>query len=512
MTLPPTPQPSASAFSRRTLLQSGSLVLLLGGAHIARGAGIVSVRIWPAEDYTRVTIESDTALKTSQLLVSSPPRLAVDITGLDLNPALRELVAKVRADDPNVASIRVGQNAPSVVRLVIDLKHAIKPQVFSLTPVASYKHRLVFDLYPANPPDPLDTLIAERMKELGTANNRQTGPDTLGDLIARQIERANTTVRQGDTTVASASPPRPAPAPRPVPRPAPVPPPTAAAPAQPTPRSNPMPDAGDGGGLANTNPPPAAAPPATARSRPADSTDRLIIVAIDPGHGGEDPGATGPAGTREKDVVLQIALKLRDRINATSVNGNPMRAFLTRDADFFVPLGTRVDKARRVGADLFVSIHADAFMRPDANGASVFALSERGASSTAARWLAQKENDADLIGGVNVDDKDTHVQTALLDMSTTVQIRDSLRLGDAMLGAIGGVGRLHKASVERANFAVLRSPDVPSVLVETAFISNPTEEMRLRSTSYQNDLANALIDGIKKYFRANPPLARNRQV
>jgi N-acetylmuramoyl-L-alanine amidase len=273
-----------------------------------------------------------------------------------------------------------------------------------------------------------------------------------------------------------------------------------------------MPDAGDGGGLANTNPPPAAAPPATARSRPADSTDRLIIVAIDPGHGGEDPGATGPAGTREKDVVLQIALKLRDRINATSVNGNPMRAFLTRDADFFVPLGTRVDKARRVGADLFVSIHADAFMRPDANGASVFALSERGASSTAARWLAQKENDADLIGGVNVDAKDTHVQTALLDMSTTVQIRDSLRLGDAMLGAIGGVGRLHKASVERANFAVLRSPDVPSVLVETAFISNPTEEMRLRSTSYQNDLANALIDGIKKYFRANPPLARNRQV
>ncbi|MFV0681202.1 N-acetylmuramoyl-L-alanine amidase [Ottowia sp.] len=506
MTLPPIPQHPPPALKRRTLLQGGSLVLLLGRAHIARGAGIVAVRIWPAEDYTRVTIESDAALKTSHLMVSSPPRLAVDITGLDLNPALRELVAKVRADDPNIAGIRVGQNAPSVVRLVIDLKHTINPQVFSLTPVASYKHRLVFDMYPANPPDPLETLIAERMKELGTNNAApQDGPDSLGDLIARQIERANSAVRGNDATVvASASPPPPAPAPRPAAKaPAPSP--------APSRSPAPMPESGDGGhsdfGSASV------APPAPARSTsPAGRTDRLIIVAIDPGHGGEDPGAIGPSGTYEKDVVLQIALKLRDRINRTTVAGSPMRAFLTRDADFFVPLKTRVEKARRVRADLFVSIHADAFMRPEANGASVYALSERGASSTAARWLAQKENDADLIGGVNVDEQDTHVQRALLDMSTTVQIRDSLRLGGAMLGAIGGVGRLHKPSVERANFAVLRSPDVPSVLVETAFISNPSEEKRLRSSNYQNQLANALTSGIKKYFAANPPLARSRQI
>ena len=242
------------------------------------------------------------------------------------------------------------------------------------------------------------------------------------------------------------------------------------------------------------------------------STDRLIIVAIDPGHGGEDPGATGPGGTREKDVVLQVALKLRDRINNSTVGGSPMRAFLTRDADFFVPLTMRVEKARRVGADLFVSIHADAVPHPNASGASVYALSERGASSTTARWLAQSENDSDRVGGANLGVRDSALQRTLLDMSTSAQIRDSLLLGDSMLSQIKGVGRLHKAQVERANFAVLRQPDIPSILVETAFISNPEEETKLRSETYQNNLANALINGIQKYFAANPPMARNRQI
>ncbi len=460
MSLPTPPSPE-----RRRLLQTGSLVLLIGAHQIARGAGIVAVRIWPAEDYSRVTIESDRPLKTTHRFVVSPPRLAVDIEGLQLDATLRELVAKVRADDPNIAGIRVGQNSPSVVRLVIDLKQEIKPQVFTLAPVAAYKNRLVFDLYPAHPVDPLAALIAQRTREPGSASVpaapvvATTAPapaaDSLGDLIARQIERANA----------------------PLVAPVPV----------------------------------APEPPRTVARGPEAGTERLIIVAIDPGHGGEDPGATGASGTHEKDVVLQIALKLRDRINGSSVGGNPMRAFLTRDSDFFVPLATRVQKARRVRADLFVSIHADAFIRPDANGASVFALSEHGASSTAARWLANKENEADRIGGVNTDDKDSGVQRALLDMSTTAQIRDSLKLGDAMLGHIGAIGRLHKGSVERANFAVLRNPDVPSVLVETAFISNPEEEQRLRSQAYQNQLADALASGIKKYFAANPPLARNRQ-
>ena len=466
---------------RRDLLQqAGSLVLLLSGAQIARGAGIVAVRVWPAEDYTRVTIESDTALKTQHRLLASPPRLFVDIDGLDLNAQLRELVGKVKPDDPNIAGVRVGQNAPGVVRLVMDLKHATRPQVFTLDPVAAYQHRLVFDLYPANPPDPLEQLIAERMKELGgpagaapvttAAGVKASNVDALGDLIAKQIERANDTVVA--KTPVPAAPRARAPSPAVV----------------------------------------AKAPSRPKQAEDAGRTDRLIIIALDPGHGGEDPGATGPAGTHEKDIVLQVAFKLRDRINNTTAGGNPMRAFLTRDADFFVPLGKRVEKARRVGADLFISIHADAFISPEARGASVFALSERGASSSAAKWLADNENKADLIGGVNVNVKDAHVQRALLDMSTTAQINDSLKLGGAMLREIGGVGRLHKARVERAGFAVLKAPDIPSVLVETAFISNPEEEVKLRSDAYQNDLANALINGIQKYFSANPPLARNRSV
>ena len=329
--------------------------------------------------------------------------------------------------------------------------------------------RLTADALPFQ--DPLEALIAERMRDLGTPRAADpAAPDTLGELIARQIERANNMTRPGGDTVARA----------------------------PAPPAAQKPGAGQPRGSA-TPPPPA-------------RTDRLIIVALDPGHGGEDPGAIGPGGTREKDVVLQVALKLRDRINNTTVGGSPMRAFLTRDADFFVPLATRVEKARRVGADLFISIHADAVPHPNASGASVYALSERGASSTAARWLANKENDSDRVGGVNVTAKDQHVRSVLLDMSTTAQIRDSLQLGAAMLGPIGNIGRLHKRSVERANFAVLRNPDVPSVLVETAFISNPEEERRLRTDSYQNDLANALINGIQKYFAANPPMARSREI
>ena len=443
--------------SRRLLLQAGSLVLLLGAQQIARGASIVAVRVWPAADYSRVTIESDRALVAKQFFVSTPPRLAVDIEGLDLDPSLRELVAKVQPDDPNIAGIRVGQNTPGVVRLVVDLKQAARPQVFTLAPVAAYQHRLVFDLYPAEAPDPLEALIAERLRGANSATAAPlpaSAPDPLGDLIAQQSQR----------------PEAPAPA---------APPPKARAPAVRT---------------------------------PARSTDRLIIVALDPGHGGEDPGAIGPGGTREKDVVLKVARQLRDRTNATQVGGNPMRAFLTSDGDFFVPLGTRVEKARRVQADLFVSIHADAFTTPSARGASVFALSQGGASSSAARWLASKENEADLIGGVNVGSQDRHVQRALLDMSTTAQINDSLKLGSVLLGEIGGMARLHKPRVEQAGFAVLKAPDIPSVLVETAFISNPEEEAKLRSAAYQEQLADALMRGIVRYFAKNPPLARSRTV
>ncbi|MBT9506434.1 N-acetylmuramoyl-L-alanine amidase [Rhodoferax sp.] len=438
---------------RRSVLQSGALVLLLGAQHIARGATILAVRVWPAPDYSRVTIESDTALTTKHIFVASPPRLAVDIEGIDLNPALKELVAKVRADDPNIAGIRVGQFAPGIVRLVLDLKQPIAPQVFTLSPVAAYQHRLVFDLYPTQATDPLEALIAERLQDAQTAQGSKpgstSGHDPLGDLIAQSTKKPVALAKGSEPAGAGA---------------------------------------------------------------PAARTDRLIIVALDPGHGGEDPGAVGPGGTREKDVVLRLAHLLRDRINAASINGNTMRAYLTRDADFFVPLHVRVQKARRVQADLFVSLHADAFFTPQPQGASVFALSQGGASSSAARWMAAKENKADLIGGLNVKSKDATVQRALLDMSTTAQINDSLKLGKNLLGEIGRVGKLHKGKVEQAGFAVLKAPDIPSVLVEAAFISNPAEEIKLNSEEYQTQLADALMRGIESYFAKNPPLARNRSV
>ncbi|SFD37935.1 N-acetylmuramoyl-L-alanine amidase [Paracidovorax konjaci] len=507
---PEAPRPGLPGPSRRELLRAGTLVLLLGTQQIARGAGILAVRVWPAQDYSRVTIESDRQLSAKQFFVATPPRLAVDIEGIDLNPELRELVAKVKPDDPNIAGIRVGQNAPGVVRLVVDLKRAALPQVFTLPPIAAYQHRLVFDLYPADPEDPLETLIAERLRDAApgaaavglppptpaplpniAAARPGSAGDPLGDLIAQHSQRPGTAAAPAPAGgLPTPVPGTTAPVATPSGAPAAAPPAVAAAPSPP--------HSGAAG---------APAAPAIARA-----TDRLIIVALDPGHGGEDPGATGPGGTREKDVVLKVAFLLRDRINATTIGGNPMRAFLTRDADFFVPLGVRVEKARRVQADLFVSIHADAFTTPAARGASVFALSQSGASSTAARWLANKENQSDLVGGLNVRSQDRHVQSALLDMSTTAQINDSLKLGSVLLGEIGNMAKLHKPRVEQAGFAVLKAPDIPSVLVETAFISNPEEEAKLRTAAYQQQLADALMRGITRYFAKNPPLARSRSV
>ena len=450
----------------------GSLVLLLGTAQLARGAAIVAVRVWPARDYTRVTIESNQPLAAKHLLTAAPLRLVVDIDGLELRDALRELVGKVRPDDPFIAGVRVGQYQPRVVRLVFDLKQAVVPQQFTLDPVAAYQHRLVFDLYPPVEADPLLALI--RDKEAAEERAAQAVQDALGELIAR-IDKPLT----------------PLPVPVPAPAPALVTPPPPAASAAPAPATS------------TPAPPP---PPSDAERQ---RVDRLVIIALDPGHGGEDPGAVGPTGLREKDVVLAIALQLRDRLNALP----GMRVMMTRDGDFFVPLHERVRKARRVQADLFVSIHADAFFRPEARGASVFALSTSGATSTAARWMAQRENAADQVGGVNVANvKDRQVLQAMLDMSTTAQIKDSLKLGHEVLADIGRVGRLHKRQVEQAGFAVLKAPDIPSILVETAFISNPEEEDRLRDPAFRKQLVDALTAGIRRYFAKNPRLARPRQL
>ncbi len=418
----PEPQPLASR-TRRTVLKAGATLLLsLVATRVAHAAQIVAVRVWPAADYTRVTLESDSKLKATHFLVQNPNRVVIDIDGVDLDPKLKSLVAKVQANDPYIAQVRVGQNRPGVVRLVFDLKEEIQPQVFTLDPVGEYRHRLVFDLYPVKEADP----IAELLKK---------SPAT---------------------------------------------------------------------------PPLAARPPEPAAKQTEDDEQpemtRMVTIALDPGHGGEDPGAVGRGGNYEKNVVLAIAHRLKAKLEQQP----NVRVMLTRDGDYFVPLNVRVQKARKVQADLFVSIHADAFIEPTARGSSVFALSEKGASSTAARWLANKENAADLIGGINIRSKNQQLASVLLDLSTTAQINDSLKLAKSVLGEIGSINKLHKGQVEQAGFAVLKAPDIPSILVETAFISNPEEEAKLTDERYQDQMAEALMRGIRKYVHKHPTLNRGR--
>jgi N-acetylmuramoyl-L-alanine amidase len=423
---------------RRDLVLGAGAALLLGfQTQDVMALEVLAVRLWPARDYTRVAIEHDSpglAFRTN--LLTQPDRLLVDIEGMQLSPALKELVARIAPNDPYIAGVRVGQFQPTVVRLVFDLKQPVKPQVFMLSPVAQYAHRLVLDFYPQQEIDPLLSFLAS--------------------------------VDQGPAKPEGVTPQAPAPSPPP--------------------------------------PKPAERDPIAAFADPPGqvSTQRLVTIALDPGHGGEDPGAVGKSGAREKDIVLAIARRVKRLIDQQS----GVKAFLTRDGDYFVPLGRRVQKARAVRADLFVSIHADAWISPHAKGSSVYVLSERGASSAAARWMAKQENRSDEIGGLSIESKDRLLTQTLLDMSTTAQIKDSLKLAKSVLSEIGEINTLHKRQVEQAGFAVLKAPDIPSILIETAFISNPDEERRLKDDGYQNQIAQAIVDGLLAYLENNPPLAR----
>jgi len=376
----------------------------------AQALQLTATRLWPSPDYTRITLEAQQQVTHTYFSLANPERLVIDLEGVEAGPALNALAGQLGADDPYISAIRVGLNRPGVMRVVLDLKAPVKPSIFQLQPLGQYGHRLVVDLYPAQP------------------------------------------------------------------------------------------------GAAASNP--ATAQPVTAQpSRPAaPHYARLITVAIDAGHGGEDPGAIGAKGSYEKHITLAVARKLKEKIDAQE----NMRAVLVRDGDYFVPLAQRVNKARAVKADLFLSIHADAFIKPHAHGSSVFALSETGATSVAARWLAKKENDADLVGGINIDVKDPFLKRTLIDLSQTATINDSLKLGHAVLKEIGTVNRLHKPHVEQAGFAVLKAPDIPSILIETAFISNPEEEKRLNDPGYQDTLVDAIVVGIKNYFNAHPLTAPAR--
>jgi N-acetylmuramoyl-L-alanine amidase len=434
---------SRLSLGRRQLLRYAGASLILSVSPLAGAAAkmpaVLAVRIWPAADYTRVTLEFDAPLKYNHFTVENPDRLVVDIEGVEFNSVLDSLARKVATDDPYIKLLRAGRFKPGVVRLVMELKTKVNPQVFEVKPVGEYGHRLVLDVYPVNPPDPLMALLEGRKDAVEPL---KTDPEPL--LAEKKPDE---------------------PAPRKVEK-------------------------------------PLEAPEVhTSKKTGKPIVDRLVTITLDPGHGGEDPGAIGKGGSQEKNVTLEVAKRLKARIDAEP----NMRAVLTRDSDFFVPLQMRVQKARRVQSDLFLSIHADGWIKPDARGSSVFVLSERGASSTQARLLAQKENEADLIGGVNLGAKDPFLARTLLDLSQTATINDSLKLGKYLLGELGAINTLHKNNVEQAGFAVLKAPDIPSALIETAFISNPEEERRLNDDAYQEKLAEAIVRGIRVYFGKHPP-------
>lgn len=397
----------------------------------------MAVRIWPAVDYTRVTLEHDAPIKYTHFTVENPDRLVVDIEGVEFNSVLDSLARKVATDDPYIKLLRAGRFKPGVVRLVMELKTKVAPQVFELKPAGDYSHRLVLDVYPVNPPDPMMALLQGRQDAVEPYKLDPEPPVAQNKPVEAPAQTVNNNAPEVHTSKKSGKP----------------------------------------------------------------VVDRLITITLDPGHGGEDPGAVGKGGSYEKNVTLAVAKRLKARIDAEP----NMRAVLTRDSDFFVPLQMRVQKARRVQSDLFLSIHADAWIKPDARGSSVFVLSERGASSTQARLLAQRENEADLVGGVNLGAKDLFLARTLLDLSQTATINDSLKLGKYLLGELGGVNTLHKNHVEQASFAVLKAPDIPSALIETAFISNPEEERRLNDDAYQDKLADAIVRGVRQYFIKHPP-------
>ncbi len=428
-------------FGRSVLALIAFITVLLTGTLPVMAGNIVAVRAWPADDYTRITLEHDGNVHAKHFLLANPDRLVVDVDGTELNATLKELISKIQPDDPYIQQVRVGQLNPKTVRLVFDLKTAVNPQVFSLAPIDKYKHRLVLDLYPKEPLDPIAALIMK--------GEWKNDPETV-QVVASTPKKSIIDAPSRKTALSG----------------------------------EPLKDAGK------------------------MQLKRMVTIVVDPGHGGEDSGAIGARGSKEKDVVLAIGKRLKAKIEQQP----NMRVVMTRNADFFVPLGTRVQKARAVQADLFISIHADAFVQPTARGSSVFVLSEKGASSTAARWLAKRENAADLIGGVNIKKHDRQLASVLLDLSTTAQIKNSMKLGNAVLNEMGGINRLHKGSVEQAAFAVLKAPDIPSILVETAFISNPEEEAKLNNDAHQENIANAILNGIKKYFAKNPPRVRNGMI
>ena len=455
------------ALSRRTLISTttGTLALSLLPIRSAYAAQMIDVRMWPAKEYTRVTLEHDQPIKFKYFLVRSPMpyRLVVDIEGLTLTAKLQKMISDVSPNDPYIQSVRIGQFSPSVVRLVMDLKNEVRPEVFSLKPVANYKYRLIFDIYPVQSDDPIAGVIA------GLNSKKQSG-DPLGELLAQ-----NKAPSQAKNSSQAAAP-------------------KSSNPAQQT--RAPETKATEKKQTKQTTKP----QPKTITKKKKD-----IVIVVDAGHGGEDPGAVGKRKTYEKHITLSIAKRLERLIKREK----GMKVVMTRSSDHFVSLSQRVMIAQKAKAHLFVSIHADAWTKPSAKGSSVYALSERGATSSAARWLAKNQNEADLIGGANFKEVDRRLQSVLVDMTTSWKINYSLELGHSVLQYLGRVNTLHRRQVEQAGFLVLKAPGIPSILVETAFISNPQEEKKLKTAAYQQKVADAILKGIKAQVKKNDSIMQS---
>ncbi len=368
------------------------LLLLFALPAQAKPVQIDNLRLWAPPDHIRLVFDTSAPVAHTIFSLKHPDRLVIDIP----NARFKGKLPKIGDDNPLIHRLRSGTRKGDDLRVVIDLKHSVKPKSFLLKPNRQYGHRLVVDLF------------------------------------SREANRGK---------------------------------------------------------------------PTKAVKQVAENGLRNVVIAIDAGHGGEDPGARGRRGTREKTVVLAIARKLE-----ALVDKEPgMRAVLTRKGDYYLGLRKRMQLARKNRADLFISIHADAFRDSRVRGASVYTLSQRGASSEAARWLAERENSADLVGGVKLEDKDDVLKSVLLDLSQTATRQASHQVARQVLQRLQRIGKTHKPHVQQAGFMVLKSPDVPSILVETAFISNPNEERNLRDRRYQQKMAEAIMEGIRAYFRDNAP-------
>jgi len=423
---------------------------LIGVAHAAE---VILANLQQHGSQVQVELLLDQQVKYRVFTLDNPFRVVIDMDAVAISPTLKALPFQLDAQHPYLSKIRIAPFTEHTTRLVFDIKSDIKPLVTDMN-AGSSQQRLAISIAPAT----------------GSTEPAVATPALTPSKQLQEVPPANTDEKPAESTPPSA-----------------VKEPASEAPAA----------------TANSEKP-ADKPVAAEKPKQAKPGQKLITIAVDAGHGGEDPGARGANGSHEKNITLAIARKLKQQIDAE----DNMQAILIRDGDYFVPLGDRVKKARAAKADLFISIHADSFVNSTAKGSSVFALSERGATSAGARYLAKKENAVDLIGGVSLDTRDMDLARTLLDLSQTATIHDSIRMGKAVLGRIAKINTLHSKYVEQAAFAVLKSPDIPSILVETAFISNPDEESRLNDDGYQDKLVNAILSGVKSYVATNPSFAK----